>query len=193
MKKKGYFADKKHRLIAQIVGFPLLALAAYLLFSSSIHSSADKFKLSKAISDLQTLNNNIHTAYAATPDYAGLNIEALQTASLIPDDMLNKDGRLVNSYGGLIFIAPAIYFNVDNAAFSIIYNGLSKKACVSLLTTPFPLTGIIGVDVKPMEADIPETAEMKFDKAALPMTEELADTVCQAENDPTNAIIWMFY
>ena len=49
------------------------------------------------------------------------------------------------------------------------------------------------VDVKPMEADIPETAEMKFDKAALPMTEELANTVCEAENDPTNAIIWMFY
>lgn len=193
MKKKGYFADKKHRLIAQIVGFPILALVIYLLFSSSIRGSADKFKLSKAISDLQTLNNNIHTAYAATSDYSGLNIETLQAAALIPDDMFNKDGRLVNSYGGLIFITPAKYFNVDSGAFSIIYNGLSKKACVSLLTTPFPLAGIIGVDVKPIEADIPENAETKFDKAALPMTEELANTICEAENDPTNAIIWMFY
>lgn len=193
MRKKGYFADKKHRLIAELVGIPILALVIYLMVSSSISSSAEKFKLSKAIENLQTLNNNIHTAYAATPDYSGMDIDSLRETALIPADMLDKDGGVSNAYGGSVFIAPTKYLNVDNGAFAIIYNGLSKKGCVSLLSTPFQLAGLAGVDIKPIETDIPQTAETKYDKSALPMSAELANTLCEAENDPTNAIIWMFY
>ena len=193
MKKKGYFDDKKHRLIAELVGIPVLALIIYLMISSSLNSSAEKFKLSKAIENLQALSNNIHTAYAATLDYSGMDIDSLRATALIPADMLDKDGNVTNSYGGSVFIAPTKYLNVDSGAFAIIYNGLSKKGCVSLLSTPFQLAGIAGVDIKPIETDIPQTAETKYDKSALPMSEELASTLCEAENDPTNAIIWMFY
>lgn len=193
MKNKGFFADKKHRLIAQIIGFPLLALLIYLMISSSVRSSSDKYKLSHAIDTLQTLSNNIHTAYAAAPDYAGLNLGALQSKNLLPETVSVKDGVIINPYGGNILIGSSRYLDVNDGAFVVVYNGLSKKACVSLLTTPFLLSGIAGVTIKPISVEIPDSVNIKYEASALPMSDSLAQMVCEAEADDTNAITWTFY
>ena len=101
----------------------------------------NKFKVSKATDQIQTMVQNIRTLYAGQKTYSGLAASAAGNALLysagVFTDEICPDGAscstAMNPYGGTISVASVNdENNKTNRAFAVLYAGLPPAACVSL-------------------------------------------------------------
>ena len=104
----------------------------------------NKFKTNKVADNVSMIVANIKTLYAQQKDY-GTGDKALSTAKaidlgVVPDELI-KSGTggakvLKNAYNGDVFIkaSNSTTGETGNRAFVIVFDGLSKEACITLAT-----------------------------------------------------------
>ena len=104
----------------------------------------NKFKTNKVADNVSMIVANIKTLYAQQKDY-GTGDKALTTAKaidlgVIPDELIKSgtggDKVLKNAYNGDVFIkaSNSTTGETGNRAFVIVFDGLSKEACITLAT-----------------------------------------------------------
>ena len=94
----------------------------------------NKFKTNKVADNVSMLVANIKTLYAQQKTYAGLTNESAVAMGVVPDE-LGTTKVLTNAFNGKVYINTAdSTTDDDNKAFNIVFDGLSREACITLAT-----------------------------------------------------------
>ena len=142
-----------------------------------------KYKLTKAQDQMAMILINLRTAYATSPDYAGLNNAAAISLNIVPSDMLpggtgGSKSTIKNAFGGDVTIAAA---GTSNTNFTITYDDLGKEACVSLLTSDWGTDGLVSITMGGLSGG-------PGDK--ITVTEAVGNDGCETTG---NSIVWTYY
>ena len=109
----------------------------------------EKFKINKTIDQITHIATNIRTLYSQQTSYNGLFTDTAILMGAIPSDMASSSQYAVtNPFGGDTWVSGSIWEDVSS--FSIIYEGFSKNACITLATMDWGSShssGLIGVAV----------------------------------------------
>lgn len=94
-----------------------------------------KFKMTKAMDQVQTIITNIRTLYASQRTYTALTASQAFALGILTEESYNSD----NSGSGLNPFGGAIEFGVGNTVgekrtFTVTYKGLTSEACVKMAT-----------------------------------------------------------
>ena len=94
----------------------------------------NKFKTNKVADNVSMLVANIKTLYAQQKTYNGLTNQTAVDMGVVPDE-LGTTSDLTNAFNGSVYISVADSTNDDdNKAFNIVFDGLSREACITLAT-----------------------------------------------------------
>ena len=100
----------------------------------------NKFKTNKVADNVSMLVANIKTMYAQQKTYSGLTTTTAHDMGLVPDELVKKSNNKTsykNAFNGNVAIqssnSTATSGN-DNKAFIIVFDGLSREACITLAT-----------------------------------------------------------
>ena len=97
----------------------------------------NKFKTNKIADNISMLVANIKTLYAQQNTYKDLTNQTAVSMGVVPDE-LGTDattGTLTNAFNGSVIIkASGSTAEGDNKAFSIVFNKISREACITLAT-----------------------------------------------------------
>ena len=173
----------------------------------------NKFKTNKVADNVSMLVANIKTLYAQQNSYEGLDVDSAISMGVVPDELVSArpndsgtGGALTNAYNGSVYISAAPSGAGDNAAFYIVFDGLSKEACISLATNDWGSSyssGLIGMQATAEEhgnADV-EAIVMGCDGGdgiacagkSMPMDVGDAATACACNAGNTCSIFWKYY
>lgn len=103
----------------------------------------NKFKTNKIADNISMLVANIKTLYAQQNTYAGLNNGTAVAMGVVPDELGtaysgtgdSATATLTNAFNGTVFIhSSGSTAATDNKAFSIVFNSISREACITLAT-----------------------------------------------------------
>ena len=133
----------------------------------------NKFKTNQVADNVSMLVANIKTLYAQQNSYTGLNNISAVKMGVVPDELTGayEAGKpaqggnaavaasqgLENAFNGKVYIGAADSkgnSTSDDLAFYLIFNGLSKEACVTLATNDWGSSyssGLIGMKVDKAE------------------------------------------
>ena len=138
---------------------------------------------------------------------------------LVPDELVttypsgNDDNAVLNnSFNGTVLISAsnsvgATADSNDDLSFNIVFNGLSKEACITLATNDW------GMQVKNAEQAVTDDTNVKMgckgttaanattpqvacpggENTALPMPVAQAAAACKCDNGNTCSILWKYY
>lgn len=124
----------------------------------------NKYKTNKVADNVSMIVTNIRTLYAQQNNFTGLTTENAISMGVVPDELIVKSGDnankvLQNAFLGSVFIKSAAATGLDasgvtgagtDKAFYVIFNGLSKEACVTLATNDWGSgysSGLLGIKV----------------------------------------------
>ena len=94
----------------------------------------NKFKTNKVADNVSMLVANIKTLYAQQKTYGGLTNQSAVDMGVVPDE-LGTTSKLTNAFNGDVYISTAdSTADDDNKAFNIVFDGLSREACITLAT-----------------------------------------------------------
>ena len=94
----------------------------------------NKFKTNKVADNVSMLVANIKTLYAQQKTYHGLTNQTAVDMGVVPDE-LGTTSDLTNAFNGNVYINTAdSTANNDDKAFNIVFDGLSREACITLAT-----------------------------------------------------------
>ena len=94
----------------------------------------NKFKTNKVADNVSMLVANIKTLYAQQKTYDNLNNANAVSLGVVPDE-LGTTADLTNAFNGKVYISTADSTGKDDKkAFNIVFDGLSKEACITLAT-----------------------------------------------------------
>ena len=94
----------------------------------------NKFKTNKVADNVSMLVANIKTMYAQQKTYDNLNNANAVSLGVVPDE-LGTTAKLTNAFNGDVYISTADSTTKDDKkAFNIVFDGLSKEACITLAT-----------------------------------------------------------
>ena len=94
----------------------------------------NKFKTNKVADNVSMLVANIKTLYAQQKTYGGLTNQSAVDMGVVPDE-LGTTAKLTNAFNGDVYISTADSTkDDDNKAFNIVFDGLSREACITLAT-----------------------------------------------------------
>ena len=149
-----------------------------------------KFKLTKAQDQISMLLMNIRTAFATSPNYAGLNNSAAIEYNIAPGDMVpDVDDNINHAFGGAVTIMAADSGGGDNTTsgqyFYIQLDKLGREACVSLASSDWGTDGLVSMTVTPEGG----TAS-SFPAAQIPRP--ITGTNCGGKGS-YNTITWLYY
>ncbi len=190
----------------------------------------NKFKTNKVADNVSMLVANIKTMYAQQSSFNGLTKSSAVSMGLVPDELVttypsgNTDNAVLNnSFNGTVLInasnsvgATAASNTDDALSFNIVFNGLSKEACITLATNDWGSgysSGLIGMQVKNAEQAITDDTDVKMGcdgttvsgattpqvacpggkNTALPMPVAQAAAACKCDNGNTCSILWKYY
>ena len=118
-----------------------------------------KFKVTKAMDQVQTIITNIRTLYASQRTYSELKAKEAQAMGILTEESISGSDGL-NPFGG------KIYFGTANSGrtFTITYTGLTGEACVKMATADWGadqssgLRGMgVGTEDKVSKGQVPVT------------------------------------
>ena len=116
-----YKENQNGRSMVEMLG--VLAIIGVLSVGgiSGYSKAMAKFKLTKAQDQISMLLMNIRTAFATSPNYAGLNNCAAIQYNIAPGDMVpNVNGTAINhAFGGAVNISGITYSGGTNQYFYI--------------------------------------------------------------------------
>ena len=190
----------------------------------------NKFKTNKVADNVSMLVANIKTMYAQQSSFNGLTKSSAVSMGLVPDELVttypsgNDDNAVLNnSFNGTVLInasnsvgATAAANTDDALSFNIVFNGLSKEACITLATNDWGSgysSGLIGMQVKNAEQAVTDDTNVKMgckgttaanattpqvacpggENTALPMPVAQAAAACKCDNGNTCSILWKYY
>lgn len=149
--KKGVFMYKINRnkgfslleLLLVLGIIAALIIAAFIIFPK-VQSAQRVDQEAKNISALQA---GVKSLYASMPSYDTLSDDIVIKSKIAPDNMINEDGQLTNSFKGYVSVFGAIISMNSSASdgFQIVYNGVPPAECVKLVSavgSNFPLIRI---------------------------------------------------
>ena len=94
----------------------------------------NKFKTNKVADNVSMLVANIKTLYAQQKTYNGLTNQTAVDMGVVPDE-LGTTSDLTNAFNGKVYISTAdSTTDDDDKAFNIVFDGLSREACITLAT-----------------------------------------------------------
>ncbi len=94
----------------------------------------NKFKTNKVADNVSMLVANIKTLYAQQKTYNGLTNQTAVDMGVVPDE-LGTTSDLTNAFNGKVYISTAdSTTDNDDKAFNIVFDGLSREACITLAT-----------------------------------------------------------
>ena len=185
-------SEQNGRSMVEMLG--VLAIIGVLSVGgiSGYSKAMAKFKMSKAMDQMSMTVANIRTAYGSMSSYADLDDDAAITYGLVGADMLNSDkDTIINAFSGEVHIKSATVNGIENAGFSIVYNGLDRDACLGLATADWGTAGILGMTVGGAKVDdAGEAPDITVDQ--LPVSLKTAAEKCTAIT-AANAITWYYY
>ena len=98
----------------------------------------NKFKTNKVADNVSMIVANIKTMYAQQKTYGSLDTDSANDMGLIPDELVKKSGETKsykNAFNGNVAVkSSASTTDNDNKAFIIVFDGLSREACITLAT-----------------------------------------------------------
>ena len=185
----------------------------------------NKFKTNKVADNVSMLIANIKTMYAQQNSFNGLKNTTAVSMGLVPDELVvdATAGTLSNAYNGGVEINASSSVgetagsDADDAlSFNIVFNGLSKEACITLATNDWGSgysSGLIGMSVSNVaqtfksdkdvgmgcegtevkKATSPQIACPGGENTALPMPVAQAAAACKCDNGNTCSILWKYY
>ena len=187
----------------------------------------NKFKTNQVADNVSMLVANIKTLYAQQNSYTGLNNISAVKMGVVPDELTGayEAGKpaqggnaavaasqgLENAFNGKVYIGAADSkgnSTSDDLAFYLIFNGLSKEACVTLATNDWGSSyssGLIGMKVaaanQAITADTGVTmgctgggnTGIACAGKSMPMDVMNAAKACACENGNTCSIMWKYY
>ena len=111
-----------------------------------------KFKVTKAMDQVQTIITNIRTLYASQRKYSKLTAPQAQAMGILTEESVGEDGEGLNPFGGHIYFDTAD----DGRTFTITYTGLTGEACVKMATADWGAdqsSGLRGMGVGELAGD----------------------------------------
>jgi prepilin-type N-terminal cleavage/methylation domain-containing protein len=160
---RGFALTEVLLAIAVIV---IIGIAAYPLYKNARTSS----EVEAMANDIAVIQTNTQTLFSGQSSYAGLNMDLLNTAGMVPDDLRGDDGgtppvsTYTNSWGGDVTIAATGASDPlpQNAGFTIILTKVPKSACTQLVARVAPSFLAIGTS---SQKDVMKTVTGKVDVA----------------------------
>ena len=112
----------------------------------------EKFKINKTAEQISHIATNIRNLYAQQTTYKGLTTSTAIDMGVIPSDMASfSTSSVKNQFNGESWVGAALTsYNEDYKYFAIVYEGLSKNACMTLSTMDWGTTyssGLIALGV----------------------------------------------
>ena len=186
----------------------------------------NKFKTNQVADNVSMLVANIKTLYAQQKSYTGLNNVSAVKMGVVPDELTGAytaattgEGakpakqNLENAFNGAVYIGAAkskTGTSSDDLAFYLIFNGLSKEACVTLATNDWGSSyssGLIGMKVNKVGMENADDGDLLMGctkgtannspnfacPGYMPMDVMNAAKACACENGNTCSIMWKYY
>ena len=126
---KHIHSEESGRSMVEMLG--VLAIVGVLSVGgiAGYSQAMSKFKVTKAMDQVQTIITNIRTLYASQRVYSALTAKQAQAMGILTEESINGSDGL-NPFGG------KIYFNIADSGrtFTITYTGLTGEACVKMAT-----------------------------------------------------------
>ena len=197
---KHIHSEESGRSMVEMLG--VLAIVGVLSVGgiAGYSQAMSKFKVTKAMDQVQTIITNIRTLYASQRKYSKFNAQQAQAMGILTEESIDGTKGL-NPFGG------HIYFDVadDNRTFTITYTGLTGEACVKMATADWGAdqsSGLRGMGVGEISASdatkvvgvthawANSTEANYTGKKALPVTVNDAATLCG--NAQKGAVTWYY-
>lgn len=106
-----------------------------------------KFKITKAMDQVQTIITNMRTLYASSRTYSSLSANAAYSVGLLTDETYNGNGTAgINPFGGEIIFGVGN----DSRSFTVKYTKITPEACVKIATADWGAdesSGLISLEV----------------------------------------------
>ncbi len=140
----------------------IVGIAAYPLYKNARTSS----EVEEMANDIAILQTNTQKLYFGQSGYAGINLNILNNAGLVPDDLkpVTVAGNGTNVWGGSVFLAPGP--TIENG-FAIAMTNVPKSACTQLITNIAPSFLVIGTTTGSSYIKDETTNKNKIDIAVL--------------------------
>ena len=171
--------------------FCLGGIGFVLVFAFIWHiAMAPNTKIAEAQQNMFALTENIRNFYKKRPDYWGLSTQSALKNGLIPQMML-KDSKIYSAVGQNILIGSDEAGSVvmpGMRSFYIIYNGVSKKDCVDMVSYPISeqnKLGLLGVIIKNNKEEV---VFQWGGENSLPIKKDKATKICRNKS----IILWNF-
>ena len=166
----------------------------------------NKFKTNQVADNVSMLVANIKTLYAQQKSYDGLTSATAVSMGVVPDELGTDGSSLTNAFNGAVYINSA-KGTKDDDSFYIIFNGLSREACITLATNNWGSnysSGLVGMAVSgnaTSNADITaltigctkDGSDGKVCPGKMPMAVSSAATACACDNGNTCSVFWKYY
>ena len=203
-----YKNDQSGRSMVEMLG--VLAIIGVLSVGgiAGYSKAMTKFKINKTMDQVSMLVANIRTLYSGQRNYSGLDNATAINFGIIPNEMYSSASKIVNAFNGEVTIAAAAGNVVAgaggtvyaNKAFQIVYNGLSKEACVSIASADWgtgAASGLVGMSISGAtqgSTDVPTYSTYNSGTVTtdLPIALSQAATNCACETNPTCSVSWRY-
>lgn len=180
--KNVYKSEQTGRSMVEMLG--VLAIIGVLSVGgiAGYSQAMSKFKLTKAMDQVQTILTNIRTLYASQRKYGTIGAESAYKLGILTDETYG-DSKGINPFGGTITFGTA----QDGRSFYVSYEGLTTEACVKMATADWGAdasSGLVSIIVGGTLADkgTAPTGGTSFTWGAadnaLPITIDKAVTAC---------------
>ncbi len=149
-----------------------------------------KFKITKAMDQVQTIITNMRTLYASSRTYSTLTASAAYSVGLLTDETYNEGETAgLNPFGGEINFGVG----ANNRSFTVEYTGITPEACVKIATADWGAdesSGLISLTVNSKKHTWASQGGSTADNI-LPVDVATAITQCGDETANTS-IIWEY-
>ena len=162
-----------------------------------ISSGMNRYRMSQAVSQLQSLQKNIVRRYAAAGNYNALSggniLEEFHKDKLLPAQMAYANGKAYHTFGGEITVnvGQIVGWGESSYSFKITYKNLTAPQCAEMASISWvgnDFANIVSIQVGTSKFEWPSSSSSDSDNV-LPLTRAKASSVCAGGSKD---VIWEF-
>ena len=121
----------------------------------------EKFKINKTIQQITEIAANVQTLYMQQKDFNGLDNTTAVQMGVVPDELETSSSyggtNITHAFGRGVAIGVPLFSDTYNNYFQIIFQGMTKEACMALATADWSSissSGVVGVGINDLTAVI---------------------------------------
>ena len=191
---KNMHSQESGRSMVEMLG--VLAIIGVLSVGgiAGYSQAMSKFKVTKAMDQVQTIITNIRTLYASQRTYTSLTAVQAQAMGILTEESINGSEGL-NPFGGTIEFGTGTTVG-NNRTFTVKYTGLTSEACVKMATADWGAdqsSGLISINIGGTLEDGTNTAQAwtntyNWANKTLPVDVATATDKCSV----TGSVMWQY-